>query len=369
MIGSMRRTAGLAVFLAGFAPAALAAQAALSPADSSAITISRQFILDTMDLLGAPGASITVIRNDTLIWSEGFGYADLEQRVAVTPLTRFRIGSVSKPLTSIALGLLVEEGKIDLDAPVQRYVPSFPEKRWPITTREVAGHLAGIRHYRGDEFANMRHYDSVLEGLTIFENDTLLFEPGTRFSYSSYGWNLVSAVIEGASGRPFLSFMAHRVFGPMGMVHTVPEFADSIIPWRSRFYVHADSTSPPLNAPYVDNSYKWAGGGFLSTTEDLARFGRNLMDGKLLRPETLQLLWTSQHTTDGKATGYGLGWGTATDSAGRRWVGHTGGSMGGTAYLFMYPEQKLVVALLVNSDRTFLAAVPRIARRFLPAGD
>lgn len=354
----------LAGLVAGL-PAQAQVTTARPPKLQDAIAQARRFITDTMKVLGAPGASITVIRNGRVIWSEGFGFADVEQQVKVTAETRFRVGSVSKPLTSIALGLLYEEGKLDLDSPVQRYVPGFPVKRWPITVRQVAGHLAGIRHYNDGEFENMLHYPTVDSGLSIFKNDSLLFEPGTRYSYSSYGWNLLSAVIEGASGQPFLDFMRTRVFGPAGMTHTGPEFADSLIPFRARFYTRGDSAGPVLNAQYVDNSYKWAGGGFLSTTEDLARFGQLLLDGKLLKPATRDLWWTSQKTTDGKETGYGIGWGTSTDSTGRVRIGHTGGSMGGTASLQIFPREKLVIALLVNSDYTFISAVPRLARLFM----
>lgn len=330
-----------------------------------AITEARRLIQDTMKVLGAPGASITVMRNGQVIWSEGFGFADVEQQVKVTNQTRFRIGSVSKPMTSIALGLLYQEGKLDLDAPVQRYVPGFPVKRWPITVRQVAGHLAGIRHYNDGEFENMRPYPTVDSGLSIFKDDTLLFEPGTRYQYSSYGWNLLSAVVEGASGQPFLAYMQTRVFEPAGMTHTGPEFPDSIIPFRSHFYTRTDSVGPVVNAQYVDNSYKWAGGGFLSTTEDLARVGQLLLDGRILKPETRQIWWTSQKTSVGKETGYGIGWGIVHEPSGRLRIGHTGGSMGGTASLMIYPEQKLIVALLVNSDYTFISAVPRLAALFM----
>ena len=173
----------VAALLLTVVTAPLAAQSPAVQSDVAAIGTARAFVLDTMAQLRAPGALITVIRDGVMIWSEGFGFADLEQRVPVTPLTRFRIGSVSKPLTSIALGLLVEEGKLDLDAPVQQYVPDFPVKPWPLTTRQLAGHLAGIRHYRGDEFASARHYDTVRDGLAIFANDSLLFEPGTQYAY------------------------------------------------------------------------------------------------------------------------------------------------------------------------------------------
>jgi CubicO group peptidase (beta-lactamase class C family) len=347
-------------------------QAQVAPAEvgaparyQAAISWARQFIQDTMKVLGAPGASITVLKDGRTVWSEGFGMADVEQQVPATPLTRFRIGSVSKPLTAAALGLLVEEGKLDLDAPVQKYVPTFPTKPWPITVRQVAGHLSGIRHYKPHEFESQRHYATVLEGLTIFQDDSLLFQPGTKYLYSTFGWNLLSAVVEGASGQSFLTFMSNRVFGPAGMTHTVAEFPDSIIPFRSRFYVRPDSNGGMLNAPYVDNSYKWAGGGFLSTTEDLARFGQVMMDGTLLKPATVKLLWTSMKTSDGKETGYGIGWGIDRDSTGRVWIGHTGGSMGGTAHLLMCPKERLVVAILVNSDETFISQGQRIGLKFL----
>jgi CubicO group peptidase (beta-lactamase class C family) len=350
------------LLLAALIAAPLTAQTA---ADSAAIDRARGFIRDTMAVLKAPGASITVIRDGVMIWSEGFGFADLEQGVRATPPTRFRVASVSKSLTSVALGQLVEQGRLDLDAPIQRYVPGFPEKRWPITVRQIAGHLAGVRHYRGDEFSIMKHYDTVLDGLSIFADDSLLFEPGTQYSYSSYGWNLSSAAIEGASGEPFLGYMAHHVFGPAGMISTVPEFADTLIPDRAHYYIHASSGAPAQNAPYVDNSYKWAGGGFLSTSEDLARFGRVLLAGRLLKPETLRLLWTSQHLKNGEATGYGMGWRTARDAAGRLRISHTGGGMGATSHLIIYPDQHLVVALLVNSDETFISALPQVAELFL----
>lgn len=338
--------------------------AAATPGERAAIAQARRMIADTMRALGSPGATVCVIRNGRVIWSQGFGLADIEQQVRATPRSVFRIGSVSKPLTAAALGLLVERGKLDLDAEVQRYVPAFPRKAYPITVRQVAGHLAGIRHYRGDEFSIQKHYATVQEGLEIFAGDSLLFEPGTRFSYSSYGWNLLAAVIEGASGEPFLAFMQNNVLGPAGLVHTRPEFNDSVIPFRGRFYTWADSQRAMVNAPYVDNSYKWAGGGFVSTAEDLAHFGQMMLEGKLLRPETVKLLWTSQRLKDGTETGYGIGWSVSTDSSGRRRVGHTGGAMGGTATLQIFPDDRLIIAMLVNTDRTFIGIAPRLARLF-----
>lgn len=360
------RRAGLAALLALWS-ARLLAQAAPSAAAGSggAIERSRAIVELGMFRTLAPGAQIAVSRAGRIVWSESFGCADVELDVPVASDTRLRIGSVSKPLTATALGLLVEEGRLDLDRPVQAYVPDFPRKAWPITTRQLAGHLAGIRHYEAGEFDIRDHYDTVRAGLAIFEKDALIFEPGTKFSYSSYGWNLISAVIEGASGEPFLAFMQKRVFAPAGMTHTAADDPTPIVPGRARFYTRDDSTGAVRNAAYVDNSYKWAGGGFLSTAEDLVAFGNALLEGRLLKPETLALLWTSQKTKDGKDTEYGIGWTVDRDAKGRRRVRHSGGAMGGTANLVIYPDERLVVALLVNSDESFTGRAPAIAELFL----
>lgn len=280
-------------------------------------------------------------------WSEGFGYADVEQRVPVWPYTKMRIGSVSKTLTSAAVGKLVEAGKLDLDQPVQQYVPYFPKKRDTITTRLVAGHLAGIRHYRGDEFLSDSFYSTVKEGIEIFKGDTLLYEPGVEYSYSSYGWNLVSAVVEGASGKGFIDFMNDEVFEPLELDNTTAEYMDRIIFHRSGYYVKNED-GLLQNAPHVDNSYKWAGGGFVGTAEDLLKFGEAMLDNRFLHEETIDMLWKSQQTNDGEPTNYGIGWMSGTDSTGRRWVGHSGGSVGGTTQFVIFPEQKVIVAVISN---------------------
>ena len=335
---------------------------AQAPPDSVRIASAREAVRARLDSI--PGIAVAVARDGRIIWSEGFGWADLEQRVPVTTATEFRIGSVSKSLTSAAVGLLVQEGKLDLDAPVQRYVPSFPVKPWPVTTRLVAGHLAGIRHYRGNEFVLYKRYDNVLASLDIFKDDSLLFQPGTRFSYSSYGWNLVSAVIEGASGDDYLHFMRTRVFEPLHLTHTGPDWLDSIVPHRTRYYGRDRGTW--VNTPAVDNSYKWAGGGFLSTAEDLVTYGSALLQPGFLKAETLRLLFTSQRTTAGAETGYGIGWFVGTDTTFGLVLSHGGGSVGGTSQLVIFPASHLVLAIVTNmTDARLGGLVRQLERAFL----
>ncbi|HET7267330.1 MAG TPA: serine hydrolase domain-containing protein [Oleiagrimonas sp.] len=337
-------------------------------AHQAAVDHARKLARELVVKHNLPGLSVAIGLGDDVVWAQGFGWANLEAQVPVTPLTRFRIGSVSKSLTSVAVGLLYQNGRIDLDAPVQKYVPSFPEKRWPVTTRELMAHTAGIRHYEGDEFLNAKHYDGVIDGLAIFENDPLLFKPGKQYHYSSYGWNLVSAVVQAAAHEKFLDFMRTRIFLPLGMRHTVPDYVKRIVPHRVAFYVH-DKQGRIRNAPYVDNSYKWASGGFVSTPSDLVRFGFALLDHDLLKPATRDLLWKPVHLASGKSIGRGLDWVLDTDAHGRRTVGHTGGSVGGTTVFVIYPDQRMVVAVTANlSDADGLSAfAAKVANLFAPA--
>ncbi len=317
---------------------------------ADAIQTSRQALSNLIEDAPAVGIAVSVGIDGELVWSEGFGFADLEHGISVDPaLTRFRVGSVSKPMTAAALGILHEEGRLDLDAPLQDYVPYFPEKRWTVTTRQVAGHLGGIRGYKGNEFLNTEHFNTVEAGLQMFMGDSLLHSPGTRYVYSSHGWNLLSAVVEGAAHEEFLTFMQARVFDPAGMGMTTADHVDSVITGRSGYYRYAKDRF--LNESAVDNSYKWAGGGFLSTSEDLVRFGFAHLDTTLMSTGTIELLQTPQLNNAGKSTDYGIGWAISTDSAGRKRVGHGGGSIGGRTVFWIYPEYDMVLALIANMTR------------------
>jgi len=327
-------------------------------------TIAIQSMLDETKL---PGISISIGHQGKIVWSRGFGYADIESKTAVDPaFSKFRIGSVSKPITAYAIGLLQQERKLDLDATIQTYVPSFPQKEWPITVRQTAGHLAGIRHYKGFEIFNQRHFTNVTEGLEMFQDSPLLHEPGSVYQYSSYGWNLLSAVIETSAEDDFLNFMDTRVFKPLGMEQTMADDLTKEIDGRVTFYNMI--RGEPVPAPPVDNSYKWAGGGFLSTTDDLIRFAFAHLDPPDLEPETIELLWESMTTTDGKRTNYGIGWFTRRDKNGLLSVGHNGGSVGGVTAFRIYPERDLAIAIVINATKAKAKGLPqKIVRNFLQA--
>jgi len=300
-----------------------------------------------------PGMSVAVAVNGKVVWAEGFGLADLEQCVPVTPRTRFRIGSTSKPLTSAGATLLYDQKRLDLDAPIQRYVPTFPDKGFQITTRQLLGHLGGIRGYTaadGDR-ENVEPYHSVAESLRRFKDDPLVARPGTKWQYSAYGYVLASAAIEGASGQDFLSFMHDKVFQPLSMSDTLADENERIIPNRARWYqLAADGTY--RNSPYADLSYKWAAGGFLSTAVDLVRFGSALLNPGFLQETTLKTVFSPQKISGGTNTKYGLGWEIheGGDGGPERRFQHSGGVAGSSSFLIIYPDQEVVIAWLLNSD-------------------
>jgi serine beta-lactamase-like protein LACTB len=350
-------------FALGLTSAPVAAQVVNQ---TSAADSARKLIAAAKPGSEIPALSVAVAVSGRVVWSEAFGLATFDPPLKATTSTLFRVGSVSKPITTAALMRLRESGRVDLDSPVRRYVPEFPAHHAPITLRQLAGHLSGIRHYRGAEFSSRTRFANVIAALDPFKDDSLLFSPGTRFEYSTYGYTLLSAAMERAAEVPFLAFVDSVVARPLGLRRTVPDYADSTWADRATFYYRYPQ-SWQVAAP-VDQSNKWAGGGYLSTAEDLARFGAAVLRPGFLTQESRELLFAPAMLPGGSSTGYGLGWFVEVDSAGHRIANHGGSSVGGTAMLSLHPEAQVVVSVLVNAGAT--RAVNRltqqIAHLFLP---
>ena len=271
------------------------------------------------------GVAVAVYHGGHAVWIEGAGYADLESRLAVDPdRTRFRIYSVAKPMTAVAAARLAEAGSLEPEAPVQRYVPSFPEKSAPVTTMQIATHTAGIRHYANeDEAYSTRRCETVEEALGQFADDPLLYEPGSSESYSSWGFVLLSAVVEGVAGVPFLSAMDSLVFTPAGMDDVALD--GEAAAFRARPYEEVGG--PVRDARHVDNSCKWGAGGFVATAEDVGRFGAAMLDGSIISPRSLQLFLRGRSVY--RASGFGIG---------------------GSAVLLIDANHDLAIALLSNTS-------------------
>ncbi len=307
-----------------------------------------KMIVEEMEKNSVPGISIAIAVDGQLVYSKGFGYADLENKVPFTAQTVSRIGSVSKTFTALAAMQLVEQGKLNLDAEIQTYLPSFPRKEKPITIRHLLCHQSGIRHYKGNEFLSAVDYNDVESSLAIFKDDPLVNLPGEKFSYTTYGYNLLSRAVEAASGESFPDYLQKHIFVPLNLNQTYLDRPRQIIPLRAHNYTK-NGSGVIENAAAVNQSNKWGGGGLLSTVEDLIKYAEAYDGDKLAKRETIKKMFTAQNTNDGKPTAYGLGWAIASDQ-GKNRVEHSGGSMGATAILTKYPEQGLTIAALVNCD-------------------
>jgi CubicO group peptidase (beta-lactamase class C family) len=319
----------------------------------------------------APGVAVSIVLDGKPAFARGYGEADTAHHRPVTPDTLFRLASVSKPITATGAMQLWQAGKLDLDAPIQKYCPQFPVKPYPITTRELLGHLGGIRHY-GDlphdpEEHNTKHFDDpIAGGFSFFANDALVAVPGQTFHYSTHGYTLVGCAIQGASGESYVSYITKNVLAPARMSHTVVDDATKTIAERASFYTVKDGKVVTANE--MDSSYKIPGGGWLSSANDMAAFAIAMLDDKLVTRATRDLMWTPQKTTTGSPDHYGYGFGIA-ELEGVKTVAHTGGQEGTATNLTIAPEKNAAVIVLINADGVDATALSKEILRAVLATD
>jgi serine beta-lactamase-like protein LACTB len=322
-----------------------AVQSEPSPQWAASVGRARQIVRAVLSEQNLPGLSVAVGVAGDLVWAEGFGWADVETRAPVTPQTRFRMGTASTALTSAAVGVLLENDRVKLDEQIQAYVPQFPKKPWPVTLRQLMGHVSGVGIEAADDWRlSSQRCERAADALPVFADAPLLFQPGTQSRQSPRGWVLVSAAVEAAAERPFLSFMRDQVFKPLGMADTgaespqeenpehVGEDAEDpppfravheviIEPWRvitgsqggaaagrstslATYYVPQFGPRPvyryALHVASLRNLSCYAGAmAFFSTPSDLVRFELGMNGGRLLRPATVQALEAFGRTAGG----------------------------------------------------------------------
>ena len=328
--------------------AALALVSGLAPvrgSGSAAIDAQvKQFMAGTK----VPGLTVAVATGGQLRWSRGYGLSDVENSVPAKAATVYRTASVAKPITAVAAMQLAEQGLLDLDDAVQKYLPKFPVKPWPITTRALLAHLGGIRHYANEpEIHSTRHYANLTDPLEIFQRDPLVAEPGTAFHYTTYGYVVIGAVIEAAAGKRYSELVRERVFKPAGMMHVQSDDVYAIIPNRTRGYKLANGHIE--NCGLADTSNKIPGGGLSATAEDLVRFALAVKNGKLPKAETVKRMFEPQRLKGGRMTDYGLGWALIRDHD-TALVGHSGGQQGVSTMLLMNQARGDVVAVMANLE-------------------
>lgn len=344
----MRKSvAFLFVFL--FATAAFAqTQTLVKQASAAKVREFEAFAERMMEWQRMPGLSVAIVHGD-FRWSRGFGFADLENQVPATADSSYRMASVTKPMTAVAVLRLADEGKLDLDAEVQTYVPYFPRKPHPVTVRQLLAHQGGISHYRDyDKEGRIKDPKTTREAVAIFADFDLVNEPGTKYSYSSYGYNLLGAVVEEVSKQPFGTYMTEHVWKPLGMTSTRMDDPIAIIPHRVDGY-RLDREGKLRRSDYVDISSRFGGGGTRSTVGDMVRLMEGLAEGKVLKPETRELAWSMQPTRDQHFTRYGLGFGLDSRN-GRYVVAHSGSQQETRTSLTYIPSARFTVALASNFE-------------------
>lgn len=315
--------------------------------------------LQELEFTGAPSLQIAIARGNQTVFQGAFGRSDIENQVMAANESLYRTASVAKWFTATAMMRLVESGKLDLDASIRQYCPEYPEKAWPITSRQLASQTGGVRGYVDEDISTFHlRYTDVISPLANFMDDPLAFEPGTQWNYSSFGYQLLGCVIQGASGKSYREAMRSLVFAPAGMTNTTADDAWSVIPGRTQGY-RLQRGQPLRRADYRDVSANLPAGGYLSTATDMVRFvtayrddllsaeSRSLMETPLLLETTevrSEKSWRDAIPSEGQ---YGLGI-MLFSKYGDGLFGHTGRQAGASAILLYSSKDDTAVAVMSN---------------------
>ncbi|MDT4955771.1 MAG: hypothetical protein QOJ02_3909 [Acidobacteriota bacterium] len=308
-----------------------------------------EFVKKQMEVDHIPGLTIGFIK-DGFLWAKGFGYSDVENKVPATAQSIYRLASVTKPMTAMAVLRLVEQGKINLDAEIQTYVPDYPKQKWPVTVRELLGHLGGGQSGSGLG-VERKTVKQVVEAISKTPIET---EPGTKFLYTTSGYNLLGAAIENASGQSFGDYLRQQIWSPLDMNDTRMDNPRDVTGNRVRGYEFAGGQL--RNAAFLDVSTRFGGGGASGTVVDLLRLARGLNEGKVLSKSSVEQMYTPMTTRDGRfwnytnaGWDYGMGW-FIFPLNGRYVVHHDGGQSGTTTDILRIPSENFAIAFACNLE-------------------
>lgn len=311
---------------------------------AKADTILHQYV----ELGDFVGVSAGVFYQDTVLWMNGAGFKDLANKKSADYDMLHRIASITKPMTAIAVMQLVEQKLIDLDVPIQQYLPEYPRhEEGDITIRHLLNHTAGIGAYKSNKEAfPSKHYASLEDALGLFKNRKLEHQPGTAYLYTTYGYTVIGAILEKVTGQKYEDYMQQHIWGPAGMTHSSLEIAGQSYPNKASLYKR-DKKGQFTPDKQTDLSVKYPGGGVLSTVPDLLRFGQAVLDNQLITAETLEMMRVPADV-EWKSTPYGMGWFVVNDPVYGRIVRHGGRQSGTNTYLSIFLDQRFVVAVMAN---------------------
>jgi CubicO group peptidase (beta-lactamase class C family) len=295
-----------------------------------------------------PSISAGVLKDGIIQWLDAKGQIDLETFTPAKPSSLYRIASITKAITAVAVMQLYEKGQINLDADINTYVPYFPQKKWKVTVRNLLNHTSGIRSYKSEEeFNSKMFYSSTKEAVMTFANDDLLFEPGTNYNYSSLGYSLLAALIENVTKMSFESYLRKEIFQVANMKSTRVDRQRDVIFERAKGY-DKSSDRKFINSPLADLSIKVAGGGLISTSEDILLFAKALLEGNLISKSTLEMMTKPVVLKNGKRFNYGFGLSLSDPGDSLSYFGHEGRGTGFVSGLIIEPSSATATVFLIN---------------------
>ena len=299
---------------------------------------------------GEPGASIIVTRHGKPVFRKGYGMANLELGVAIEPHMVFRLGSITKQFTAVCILMLMEQGKLDLQDEITKYLPDYPMHGHKITIEHLLTHTSGIKSYTNiPEIRTSMRKDMTLEELVdSFKPLPMEFAPGESYNYNNSAFVMLGLVIEKVSGMKYAEFLQKNIFEPLGMDHTYFDMANTLIPGRvSGYQVAGDKFE---NCEYISMTMPHAAGSMASSVDDMAKWDAALYTEKLVKQDSLKKAWTPFTLNNGVSTGYGYGWASA-HYQGHDMITHGGGINGFITDGFRFPNEQIYVCILTNCMR------------------
>lgn len=335
-------------------------QKSLSDLDSVALNL----VKNQQREINAPGYTAAVAVNGELVWAGSVGWSDIANEEVMTTETRLRIGSTSKALTSAGLAKLVEGEKLTLDTPLKQVFAQLPNPDWAnITARHLSSHMAGIPHYKEntellgklETVAAQTHFSNVEDSLSLFDESDVLFKPGKKFSYSSLGTVVLSALMQKAAGVSYQELMHNKVFAPLEMNATSTEARAEQAKLATFYWQNSEQKSELKPWYELDLSHRLAGGGWVSTSKDLAKLGQAFLNPDFIPESIRETFWTPQTLNNGEVNEqkYGIGWRIHTLNLGDgfkplTYMHHGGVSAGAQSFLMVIPEYNMSIAVNAN---------------------
>jgi CubicO group peptidase (beta-lactamase class C family) len=297
---------------------------------------------------GGPGAAVIVRRGGRTLFRKGYGMANLELGVRIEPDMVFRLGSITKQFTAVAVLLLAEQGKLSLQDEIGQYLADFPTGDIRVTIAHLLAHTSGIKSYTNMEewLALWRKDMTPAEIIAMSKGKPFEFNPGESWNYNNSGYIMLGAIIEKVSGKSYEDFVQENIFTPLGMRHSGYDRSEKVIPRRAAGYHKGNDGF--VNAPYLSMTQPYAAGALYSSVDDLVLWNDAVFSGKLLKKESLERAFTPFRLANGESTGYGCGWFIA-DLRGHRTIEHGGGINGFLSYALALPDDGVYVAILTNS--------------------